>query len=167
MSRRLSVRTDVLTRQMNIVLCAVGRIKAGPEKALFDHYLKRLPWAFDVYEVVEHRKLPTDELRRQEAELLLAKVPDGSIVVALDEGGKNLGSRQLAEKLGDWRDSGHRHVAFIIGGADGVDQSIRDRADLVLSFGKLTWPHMLVRALLAEQIYRSQAILSGHPYHRD
>jgi len=152
---------------MNIVLCAVGRMKAGPEKALFDHYLKRLPWSFEVHEVVEKRKLPTDELRRQEAELLLAKVPDGAVVVVLDERGKGLGSLELAAKLGDWRDTGFRDVAFVIGGADGVDASLRARADLVLSFGELTWPHMLVRSLLAEQVYRSHAILSGHPYHRE
>lgn len=152
---------------MHIVLCAVGRIKAGPEKALFDHYLKRIPWAFDVHEIVEQRKLPTDELRRQEAALLLAKVPDGARIVVLDERGKDLGSRDLAQKLGDWQDDGIRQTAFIIGGADGVDKTLRARADLVLSFGKLTWPHMLVRSLLAEQVYRAHAILSGHPYHRD
>lgn len=152
---------------MHIVLCAVGRIKAGPEKALFDHYRKRIPWAFDVHEVVEQRKLPTDELRKQEAALLMAKVPDGARVVVLDERGKDLGSRELAQRLGGWQDDGIRQTAFIIGGADGVDKSLRERADLVLSFGKLTWPHMLVRSLLAEQVYRAHAILSGHPYHRD
>jgi len=152
---------------MHIVLCAVGRIKSGPEKALFDHYLKRIPWTFDVVEVTEHRKLPTLELRQAEAELLLSKVPDGANLIVLDECGKALGSRELAQNLGEWRDAGRRQTAFIIGGADGVDEALRDRADLVLSFGKLTWPHMLVRALLAEQIYRAYAILTGHPYHRD
>ncbi len=152
---------------MNIVLCAVGRIKAGPEKVLFDHYLKRIPWTFHVAEVAERRKLPTQELRRTEAEQLLSKVPAGAILVVLDECGKNLDSRELAKKLGGWRDAGYRQTAFVIGGADGVDETLRKRADLVLSFGKLTWPHMLVRALLAEQIYRAYAILSGHPYHRD
>ncbi len=152
---------------MHIVLCAVGRIKSGPEKALFDHYLKRIPWTFEVAEVTERRKLAALELRQAEADLLLSKVPDGANLIVLDERGKALGSRELAQKLGGWRDAGHRQTAFIIGGADGVDEALRDRADLVLSFGKLTWPHMLVRALLAEQIYRAYAILTGHPYHRD
>jgi 23S rRNA (pseudouridine1915-N3)-methyltransferase len=152
---------------MHIVLCAVGRIKFGPEKSLFDHYLKRIPWTFEVAEVTEHRKLPAHELRRAEADLLLSKVPAGANLVVLDERGKTLGSRELAQKLGEWRDAGRRQTAFIIGGAGGVDETLQDRADLVLSFGKLTWPHMLVRALLAEQIYRGYAILTGHPYHRD
>ena len=152
---------------MHIILCAVGRLKAGPEKALFDHYLKRIPWTFDIHEVSERRKLPVDELRLAEAEQLAAKVPDDAKLVVLDETGKDMTSRQLAKKLGDWRDEGYRQTAFVIGGADGVDESLKQRADLVLSFGKLTWPHMLVRTLLAEQIYRAHAILSGHPYHRD
>jgi len=152
---------------MHIVLCAVGRMKAGPEASLFEHYLKRIPWTFDVVEVAEHRKLAVPEMRRAEAELLLSKVPNGANVVVLDERGKDMDSRGLAQKIGEWRDTGCRQVAFIIGGADGVDESLRKRANLVLSFGRLTWPHMLVRPLLAEQVYRAHAILSGHPYHRD
>ncbi|NQV45172.1 MAG: 23S rRNA (pseudouridine(1915)-N(3))-methyltransferase RlmH [Rhodospirillales bacterium] len=152
---------------MQIILCAVGRLKAGPERTLFEHYLKRIPWTFDVVEVAERRKVPTPELRRLEAEQLLEKVPDGAKLIVLDERGKDLDSRALAQKLGAWQDGGCRQTAFIIGGADGVDESLRKKADLVLSFGRLTWPHMLVRALVAEQIYRAYAILSGHPYHRD
>lgn len=152
---------------MHIVLCAVGRIKSGPEKVLFDHYLKRIPWTFDVVEVAERRQLPASEMRRAEAELLLSKVPKSANLIVLDERGRDLNSRALAKKLGEWQDGGRRQTAFIIGGADGVDATLRERADLVLSFGKLTWPHMLVRALLAEQIYRAYAILTGHPYHRD
>lgn len=152
---------------MHIILCAVGRLKSGPERALFDHYLSRIPWTFDVVEVADRLKVPTPERRRLEAEQLLAKVPDGAKLVVLDERGKDLDSRGLAEKLGAWRDAGSRQAVFMIGGADGVDESLREKADLVLSFGRLTWPHMLVRALVAEQIYRAYAILSGHPYHRD
>jgi 23S rRNA (pseudouridine1915-N3)-methyltransferase len=152
---------------MQILICAVGRIKAGPEKALFDHYSKRLNWSLDVAEVVEKRKLPTAELRASEAELLSAKIPTGSALIVLDEKGKEIDSRGLASLLGDCRDDGRGTVTFVIGGADGVHESLIKRADRVISLGRMTWPHMLVRGLVAEQIYRAQCILGGHPYHRD
>ena len=84
----------------------------------------------------------------------------------MDERGRDLKSRELADRIGRWRDDGVQDLAFAIGGADGLSQAVRDRADLLLAFGRATWPHMLVRAMLAEQIYRAQTILSGHPYHR-
>ena len=102
----------------------------------------------------------------REGEALLAAVPDGARIVALDERGKSQTSEAFAKRLGIWRDDGVRAVAFLIGGADGLDESLRKRADMVVSFGALTWPHMLVRALLAEQLYRAHTILTGHPYHR-
>ena len=97
---------------------------------------------------------------------MLARVPDGAKLVALDERGEDLTSIQLAVRLGGWRDGGSRDIAFLVGGADGFDARIRERADLVLRLGRLTWPHMMVRAMLAEQLYRAQMILNGHPYHR-
>ncbi len=152
---------------MQILLCAVGRIKAGPEKALFEHYAKRLSWPFEVVEVVEKRKLPSLELRTQEAELLSAKIPAGAAVVVFDEKGKETDSRGFSRLLADWRDEGRGTVALVIGGADGVDAGLLKRADTVLSLGRMTWPHMLVRGLVVEQLYRAQCILAGHPYHRD
>lgn len=104
--------------------------------------------------------------RAREGEALLAALPDGGRVVALDERGRSEASEAFATRLGRWRDDGVRTVGFIIGGADGLDDAVRKKADLVLSFGAFTWPHMLVRAMLAEQIYRAQSILAGHPYHR-
>ena len=89
------------------------------------------------------------------------------MIVALDERGKDLSSRQLADRIAGWRDDGIRDIVFLIGGADGLDGRVRERADLLLSFGRVTWPHMLMRGMLAEQIYRAQCILAGHPYHRD
>ncbi len=151
---------------MRMTLCAVGRAKAGPERTLFDHYKSRMTSPFDLCEVEDRKRLSGAELKQREAELLFAQVPDGAVIVALDERGKNLTSPELAARLGNWRDDGRRDIAFIIGGADGLDENVRNRADLLISFGKLTWPHMLVRALLAEQLYRAQCILSGHPYHR-
>ena len=152
---------------MQIFVLAVGRQKSGPEKDIFDTYAKRITWPFEVVEVTEHRKLNSNELKQREGELLLAKIPEGAAVVVLDERGKELDSRGLAAKIGEWRDTGIRHIVFVIGGADGIDEALKKRSDLMISLGRMTWPHMLVRALVAEQVYRAQCILSGHPYHRD
>jgi len=152
---------------MRTHLIAVGRMKAGPEKALFDHYAKRLSPGPVMREVEEKRTMPFDKRKASEAGLLLNAVPNGAIIVALDERGKTLSSKAFAKKLGTWRDDGQRDVAFVIGGADGLDEAVCQRANLVLSLGEMTWPHMLVRGLLAEQIYRAHSILSGHPYHRE
>lgn len=151
---------------MRLTLIAVGRARRGPEQELFNLYLKRLRPALDLIEVEEKRPLAGDELKAREAELIAEKIPGGSFLIALDERGKALASRKFAERLGDLRDTG-RDVAFIIGGADGLQDELRHRADLLLGFGPQTWPHMLVRAMLAEQLYRAQSILAGHPYHRD
>ncbi|MBI4184825.1 MAG: 23S rRNA (pseudouridine(1915)-N(3))-methyltransferase RlmH [Proteobacteria bacterium] len=152
---------------MKILIGAVGRARSGPEADLFTAYAARLARPLRLREVVERRPLPPAELRRREAELLLALVPAGARVVALDERGRALSSAAFAQTLGRWRDEGAAEVAFLIGGAEGLAEEVRGRADLVLSLGPMTWPHLLVRALLAEQLYRAQAILSGHPYHRD
>ncbi len=147
-------------------MICVGRARKAPEAALFDRYAARLPWPLTLREVDERRPLKGEVLKRREAELLLAQVPQGARVVALDERGRDLSSPEIAAIVGRWRDDGCRDIAFIVGGADGLDRSVRERADLVLALGRATWPHMLVRAMLAEQIYRIYAILSGHPYHR-
>ncbi len=151
---------------MRLWLAAVGRARPGPARDLFDEYAGRLGWPLTLREVEVRRRLPPDELKRQEAGLLLAAVPAGSVVVALDERGKALSSEAFAARLGAWRDQGAGDVAFLIGGADGHGDAVRARADLLLALGPMTWPHMLVRGMLAEQIYRAQQILAGHPYHR-
>lgn len=151
---------------MKLHLIACGKIKVGPEKALFEHYAGRLTPSLTVREVEEKKRLEGPELKAREADLLLSAVPDGAVVVALDERGRDLSSPELAAKIGNWRDEGRRDLALLIGGADGLDARVRKRADLVLNLGKLTWPHMLVRGLIAEQLFRAQCILSGHPYHR-
>lgn len=136
--------------------------------ALFEHYRGRLqhPFSLDLKEVEEKRSLQGGELKRSEAALLLAAAPKGALLIALDERGKTLTSVDFADQIGCWRDEGQRELVFLIGGADGLDESIRKQARLTLSFGNQTWPHMLVRGLLAEQLYRAQCILGGHPYHR-
>lgn len=150
---------------MRIRIAACGRFKSGPERALFDHYAGRITFPFDLKEIEEKKKLPPGALKKREGELLLAQVPGDAVIVVLDEKGKSLSSAKFAEKLGQWRDDA-RDVAFLIGGADGLDGAVRQRADLVIGFGVQTWPHLLVRGMLAEQIYRAQCILAGHPYHR-
>lgn len=162
---------------MKLRILAVGRAKGGPEAALIAEYARRLQWSLAIDEVEERRPLSGAELKAREAELLTqafekagAKGPRdsrGRILVALDERGRQLGSRDFAQKLGAWRDQGAAEIAFVIGGADGLAESLRQRADLTLSLGQMTWPHMLARAMLVEQIYRAQQILAGHPYHRD
>ncbi|MEQ8504792.1 MAG: 23S rRNA (pseudouridine(1915)-N(3))-methyltransferase RlmH [Rhodospirillales bacterium] len=151
---------------MRITIIAVGRRKQGPEQDLFDQYKGRLPWPLDLKLVEEKKPLSGDALKAREAELLLGALPDGATVVALDERGTSDTSPRFAQRVGAWRDDGARDLAFLIGGADGLAEEVRRRATFVMSLGKQTWPHQLVPALLAEQLYRAHAILTGHPYHR-
>lgn len=151
---------------MRLWLAAVGRAKPGPARDLFEEYRARLSWPLTLREVEPKKKIEGEELKRLEAQLLLEAVPAGARLVALDERGRTLSSPDFASKLGAWRDQGAADVAFVIGGADGLAEEVRARADLLLAFGAMTWPHMLVRGMLAEQIYRAQQILAGHPYHR-
>lgn len=151
---------------MRIVICAVGRLKAGPERDLIERFAKRLTWPFEIREVEERRKLSGAELKQRESDLLDSVCPAGAVRIVLDEAGKPLPSAEFAERMGRWRDEG-RDAAFFIGGADGHTADFRAKADLLLSFGSATWPHMLARVMLVEQIYRAQEILAGHPYHRE
>ena len=152
---------------MRLWLAAVGRLRPGPMRALVDDYVGRSAWPLTVREVEARKRLSGTALREHEGDLLLAAIPDRATLIALDERGRDLTSMDLAERLGRWRDDGVQDLAFVIGGADGLSQAVRDRAALTLAFGRATWPHMLVRVMLAEQIYRAQMILSGHPYHRE
>ncbi len=151
---------------MKVVVAAIGRAKAGPERDLFQSYTTRLPWPVELKEIEIKKEADSNVRRALEGAALVAAIPDQSRVIALDERGKSENSEDFAARLGRWRDDGARTIVFLIGGADGLHETVRSRADAVLSFGALTWPHMLVRALLAEQIYRAHSILSGHPYHR-
>jgi len=130
-------------------------------------YTGRIVPPVSVVEVEERRRLAGPELKQREAELILAAVPTGARLVALDERGAPWTSRQFADRLAGWRDAGTGVLAFAIGGADGLGQAAIERADAVLSLGAMTWPHLLARSLLLEQLYRAQQILAGHPYHRD
>lgn len=151
---------------MRITLVAVGRAKADPAAELTDLYAARLRWPFELKEVEERRPLPPAQLKTREGQLILAALPGGARLVALDERGRSLNSRAFAALVGRWRDEGLRDLAFAIGGAEGLADEVLEQAALRLSLGPMTWPHLLVRPLLAEQLYRAQCILEGHPYHR-
>ncbi len=152
---------------MRLAIVAVGRARAGPEQDVYLHYLKRITFPVTLVEVAEKRALPPEQRMMAEAALLLGAAPAGAMIVALDERGRSLSSAEFARRLGSWRDDGVADVAFLIGGADGLHESVRKQAGLLLSLSAMTWPHMLVRGMLAEQVYRAQCILAGHPYHRD
>lgn len=152
---------------MRLWLLAVGKARPGPHRDLYNDYAGRLRWPFKLIEVEEKRKLAPAQLKAREAELLLAQLPKGALLCALDASGKSETSGSLASLVGKWQDSGVADVAFAIGGADGHGEALLARADRKLSLGALTWPHMLVRGMLIEQLYRAQQILAGHPYHRE
>jgi 23S rRNA (pseudouridine1915-N3)-methyltransferase len=146
---------------------AIGRMRRGPLGDLQALYAGRIVPAPTIVELEEKRPLAPAALKAREGELILAAVPAGARLVALDEGGRQWSSREFADRLGGWRDAGTAALAFAIGGADGLGNTVIRRADTVLSLGLMTWPHLLARGLLLEQLYRAQQILAGHPYHRD
>ena len=159
---------------MRIVIAAVGRLKEGPERQLFERYRDRLAasgrglgWGpFDVAEVPESRASDAASRKSDEAARLLAKVGGAEVRIALDENGRELSSDAFATYLQQRRQAGVSCLALLIGGPDGHGSEVLDRANLKLSLGKMTLPHMLVRVILVEQLYRAATILTGHPYHR-
>jgi 23S rRNA (pseudouridine1915-N3)-methyltransferase len=151
---------------VRLTIACVGRAGRGPERDLYEHYAGRIRWPLVLREVEEKCKLPAAQLMQREGELLLAAVPTKAVLVALDRRGKVLDSAGFARRLARWRDDSVAELAFLVGGADGHDETLLQKSALVLSFGAMTWPHLLARAMLAEQIYRAQQLLAGHPYHR-
>jgi 23S rRNA (pseudouridine1915-N3)-methyltransferase len=151
---------------LRLTILSVGRWKAGAMRDLFDDYAGRTTPAVQLREIEVRRRAPPDELRRLEGEALLDALPRGAVVVALDGRGAVLSSEALAARIGAWRDDGRGEAAFLVGGADGHDAAVLARAELRLSLGAMTWPHLLVRVMVAEQLWRAQSILAGHPYHR-
>jgi 23S rRNA (pseudouridine1915-N3)-methyltransferase len=158
---------------VRITVLSVGRLKAGPERSLVERYHERaVPLArtlgfgaIDLPELPESNARHADQRKAEEGAALLARCASG-VIVAFDERGANLSSADFARRLSGWRDAGEAGVNLIVGGPDGLDAAVRERASLVLSFGALTMPHQIVRALVLEQVYRCLTILAGHPYHR-
>jgi 23S rRNA (pseudouridine1915-N3)-methyltransferase len=159
---------------MKVAIVAVGRMKAGPEKELAGRYLERFDKAAPslgiefsgVDEIAEGRATDAPSRKSDEAQRLRERVKPGSAIIVLDERGKSLSSEKFASLIAEIRDSGQRELIFAIGGPDGHDPAFAASADRQISFGTQTWPHQLVRIMLAEQLYRAATILSGHPYHR-
>lgn len=147
---------------MKLTLAAVGRARDSPVRTLVDDYVRRLPWPLTLREIAD---VAGDKRREREGEKLLAAIPEGALIVALDSRGRQLSSEALADWLGQRRDDGCRDLALLIGGADGLSPAVIQKAGLILSLGAMTWPHLMVRAMLAEQLYRASTILAGHPYH--
>lgn len=141
---------------MKITIVSIGKWKNSPEAKIFAEYQKRMKWKIELIEVDE-----------KNAANILDYVPEKSYRVVLDEKGKHLTSRELANQIDRLQSNGNSHISILIGAAGGHNIDTLENADLLLSLGKMTWPHMLVRAMLAEQLYRAFSILSGHPYHRD
>ncbi len=159
---------------MKISVFAVGRMKAGPEKELVDRYFERFSKSgpaiglefSGISEVPESRAQGAAERKREEGDRLRQHLAPGAALILLDERGKNISSEDFAARIATLRDGGRRAMTIAIGGPDGHDPSLRETAELVLSFGAQTWPHQMVRVMLGEQLYRAATILSGHPYHR-
>lgn len=155
---------------MKVSIVAVGRLRAGPEHELISDYLHRFDRTGRALGLGPAKLIEVEDKKNlgmaAEAELLARAIPSGALVVALDERGQLQTSPEFAAALAGWRDGGRQEVAFVIGGADGILPALRDRADALFSFGRMVWPHMLVRAMLAEQLYRAASILAGAPYHR-
>lgn len=155
---------------MRVHILAVGRLRAGPEKDLIDDYLTRFDRTGRNLGLGPCSVIEVDDRKgggmAGEAELLRRAVPGGALLAVLDERGQLCSSPDFAERLGGWRDAGRSDLVLMIGGADGIAPDLRAEADFALSFGKMVWPHMLVRVMLAEQLYRAASILAGSPYHR-
>jgi 23S rRNA (pseudouridine1915-N3)-methyltransferase len=160
---------------MRLTLIGVGRLKAGPERELFARYFKRAAdlaraqgiAAIEMREIDESRARRAEDRCAEEAHAIRAAVPKGAWLTLLDERGAALTSRQWAEQIGRARDGGVGAYALAIGGPDGLDPALKTEARSLINFGAMTWPHQLVRAMAAEQLYRALSILSGRPYHRD
>jgi len=159
---------------MRIVIAAVGRLKSGPERDLAERYRKRAADAgrsvglqsFDVIEIRDSRADSVERRMTEESIAIANVIPERAVTVILDERGDSLSSASFAGHLQGWRGDNRSAAVFIIGGADGLAPSLRDKATLAIAFGAATWPHQLVRIMLLEQLYRAVTILSGHPYHR-
>ena len=155
---------------LRISICAIGRAKASPAASLFADYQKRFDRTGRALSLGPLRLIELDDrkstTRQAQAELLRKSISAGAFIVMLDERGTAHSSPAFAKTLAQWRDAGHTDIAFVIGGADGIDPEFRQEAGALLSFGKMVWPHMLARVMLAEQLYRAASILANLPYHR-
>ncbi len=153
--------------RITILSVTAAKSKDGDIAALIADYEKRLHWRIEWRELIAKKQADSTRQKSFDADLLRDAIPKGAFCVALDEKGKNLSSQELSTQIQNWQNRGESHLCFLIGGADGLDAGFLKDIPFHLSFGKLTWPHRLVKLMLIEQIYRAQSILDGHPYHRE
>ncbi|MGH6988631.1 MAG: 23S rRNA (pseudouridine(1915)-N(3))-methyltransferase RlmH [Stellaceae bacterium] len=152
---------------MHVTILAIGKKGVGPLADLQHLYAARITSPLTIREIEEKRPSPTAAERIQrEGNLLMQAIPKGAVMVALDGKGTEFTSEEFAQRLAKWRDAGVGELVFVIGGADGLAENVRAKANYVLSLGAMTWPHLLARGMLLEQLYRAQQIHAGHPYHR-
>ena len=159
---------------MRLLVISIGRLKQGPERELSERYRERFNdigrklgfRGLEIHEIPESRARDGASRMAEEAVTISAAIPEKSVLVALDEHGKNIDSAAFARHLGRWRDEGASNTIFVIGGADGLSPELRRKAKFSIAFGSATWPHQMVRIMLLEQLYRAATILAGHPYHR-
>ena len=151
---------------LKIDIICIGHIKKGPYLELINEYKKRTKWSVNISEF-ESRQTNSQNAQKDEQDFILKKINDKAIIVALDERGNGLKSLDFAKTIQNFQNNSENHIQFIIGGSDGLTDIVRDKANMLLSFGQQTWPHLMVRLMLMEQIYRAQQIIVGHPYHRE
>ncbi len=151
---------------LKIDIICVARVKKGPYYDLIEDYSKRLKWKLKIIEV-ESKLSDAKKCQTEETEKILKHIDKNAVLVALDERGDGLKSLDFAKTIQNFTNNGESHIQFILGGADGLTDEVRDKASFLLSFGQQTWPHLMARVMLLEQIYRAQQILAGHPYHRE
>lgn len=150
---------------LDIDVIAIGRMTDSAMAEVAESYYSRIRWPLKMHEI-KSRKQDKRERHKEETTKIHDKLDSHALIIVLDERGYDLQSLKFANQLREWRDTGEKSVQFIIGGAEGLSDDIRNKANLVLRFGQQTWPHLLVRIMLLEQIYRAQTILDGHPYHK-
>ena len=151
---------------MQIDVIAVGQLRNDPCYDLWQNYAKRVNWKLQLHEI-EVKKNTPEKVKLEQNKQILDKLDNQAYKFILDEKGKALPSRKFAQKIEEIQNQGHTKIQFVLGGADGLTNEVRQKSDFILSFGCQTWPHMLARVMLIEQIYRAQQINAGHPYHRD
>lgn len=154
---------------MRITIVAIGRFENSDHKLVFQTYLKRLKWkvALKEFDLKNSHNLAVDQIKKGEGELIAKAIKSSSKLIALDEGGKSFSSKQFAKMISDFAIKGDSDLSFVIGGANGLAEEILQKADVKISLSAMTFPHLMVRSILVEQIYRAQSIIEGHPYHRE
>lgn len=154
---------------MKIAIISIGKFENSPQKAVFENYLKRSKWKIDLkeFDIKNSKSLPVDRIKEEEGALILKAVKPSSKIIALDERGKKFTSISFASMISDFALRGDSSISFIIGGANGLSKEVLDKSCLKISLSDMTFPHLMVRSILMEQLYRAESIIAGHPYHRE